>query len=135
MSEFKPGDRVTSVGGNLSGTIAASDEGWWQVRWDHGHVSTHRPSELTPADPVPDAAVMLVRELVRELVAAEIDWNQQAEVVAKGARDEDPVSIAFAKYIRANSLTVERVREAARTVLRYRISNAEIKLLHAALTE
>ena len=131
--KFKPGDKVEHLR-QEGWTVLAYVEGWYKIQNPNGCEYTVRPSELTPADPGPDAATVLVRELC----AAETLTLPRSARIMSGDFDEDPFALAFAKYIRANppqGLTVERVRRASNAVLDYHMSIAEAEALIAALTE
>lgn len=134
---FKVGDRAIYKSPNtrreIECTIKENVEGWWLVEWGTQTCDIIRPSELTPADPVPDAATLLVRELCAAEWEANGDWLFP-ERCRNGAQDRQPAETAFAKYIRANQLTVERVREAFGAI-EIGLSSFELAALHAALTE
>jgi len=130
MHTFEPGQKV--IWGGNDCTILKSVEGWWEIHFPGKHTATVRPSELTPADPGPDAeAVKWCEEwLVRTVF-----------VPGKYAREKATALAAFlAEHgIRANPpqpvLTVERVRNVSNAVLDYPMSIGEAEVLIAALTE
>ena len=132
MHQFKPGDKVSYLGRPATVAVSVTLQ---RIVFDGGDFAVVDPSELTPADPGPDEATMLVRELC----AAEADaqGHYLADCYRLGGVTS-PATNAFTKYIRANpprdELTVERVREAVSEVYGYPVSR-KAERLHAALTE
>lgn len=136
---FNVGDRAIYKSPNtrreIECTIKENVEGWWLVEWGTQTCDIIRPSELSPADPVPDAATLLVRELCA--VEAKDNFPEHVKRSLKGDFDNYPPETAFAKYVRENPpLTVEKLE----TVMRGTGFSGErlrfvVGQIHAALTE
>jgi len=132
--EFKPGMRVKWQHGEF--TVADEADQPVAIR-SNGGVFHVRPSELTPAEDEDEDDPIVAK--VRELVKPEIMTREGVAYIDTGKWDNDPIFVAFAKYLRANPpqapLAHAALREAVEASIGHYCSTAELAVLHAHLTK